>query len=234
MRTWNNARCGSRSCRRALSPQQAKVSRVTATSSASSALALARTALFALAVTLLPQESGRADRRESEDHAEDPWAVGVVAVALWPIVRYPARPEPPSNIAATRREAPRAVLVARPVLFWAWLAGACALIALVGCWIVLASWSACPAACCRRSPATHGGPLPSRSGPARRSRRCVNRSACGAIGVALEQRYSGPAAIVVTAIAFALLPHPPAPRRYGPNGCSFFDRPDVLDGGLLE
>lgn len=197
---------------------------MTATSSASSALALARTALFALAVILLPQGIWSALIAVNlRTTPKIPWAVGVVAVALWPIVVYLRDRNRPSNIMATRREAPRAVLVARPVLFWVWLAGACGLIALVGCWIVLASLVRMP-----------GSVLPPLSGypwwtaalaigtGAAISPLCEQVGVWGYWQVALEQRYSGRAAIVVTAIAFALLPHPPAPAPLWPKWLFFF------------
>jgi membrane protease YdiL (CAAX protease family) len=180
----------------------------TTTSRASSALALARTALIALAITLVPQGIWSvlivANLRTTP---KIPWAAAVVAAAIWLL----------------RNRAPRASLVPRPVLLWAWTAGACGLVALVGCWIVLASFVPMP-----------GSVLPDLSEypwwtvvlavgtGAAISPLCEQVGLWGYWQPALEQRYSGPAAIVVTAIAFALLPHPPVPAPLWPKWVFFF------------
>jgi membrane protease YdiL (CAAX protease family) len=185
---------------------------VIATSSrASSALAFSRTALVALAITLVPQGIWSAlIVANLRTTPKIPWAVGVVAATLWLVVRY-------------LRDWNRATLVSRPVLLWAWTAGACALVALVGCWIVIASFVRMPGSVL---PALSGYPwwtvvLAVGTGAAI-SPLCEQAGLWGYWQAALEQRYSGPVAIVITAIAFALLPHPPFPAPLWPKWVFFF------------
>jgi membrane protease YdiL (CAAX protease family) len=116
----------------------------------------------------------------------------------------------------------RANAVARPVLLWAWLAGGCAVVALAGYWIILASLVRLP-----------GSVLPNLSGypwwtaslsvatGAAISPLCEQAGLWGYWQVALEREYSAGIAIAVTAIAFALLPHPPAAAPLLPK-CLFF------------
>lgn len=184
---------------------------MTAASLASSALAHARTALIALAITLVPQGIWSAlIVANLKTTPTVPWAVGIAAAVLWLVVRY-------------LRDWNRATRVSRPVLFWAWTAGACALVALTGCWIVLASFVRMP-----------GSVLPDLSGypwwtvvlavgtGAAISPLCEQVGLWGYWQAALERRYSGAAAIMVTAIAFALLPHPPFLAPLWPKWIFFF------------
>lgn len=66
-----------------------------------------------------------------------PWAVAVMAVVLWLLWQYLSGRGWPHSTSAARRSLLRAFLVPRRVLGWALLAGALALAALVGLWIVL-------------------------------------------------------------------------------------------------
>jgi membrane protease YdiL (CAAX protease family) len=152
-----------------------------------------------------------------------PWAVGVVAVALWLVARYLRNRNRSTSAAAGRHAAPRAVTVSRPVLLWAWTAGACGLVALAGCWVVLASFVRMPGSVL---PALSGVPwwtvaLAVGTGAAI-SPLCEQAGLWGYWQVALEQRYSGTVAIVVTAIVFGILPHPPAAAPLWPKVAFFF------------
>lgn len=66
-----------------------------------------------------------------------PWAVVVMAVALWFFWRYLGGAWQPHSASAQRRTLLRWRLVSRSVLGWALMAGALSLAALVGLWIVL-------------------------------------------------------------------------------------------------
>jgi membrane protease YdiL (CAAX protease family) len=128
-----------------------------------------------------------------------------------------------ASTATARHEAPRATLVSWPVLLWAWIGGASALVALVGCWIVLASFVRMPGSVL---PPLAGYPwwtvvLAVATGAAI-SPLCEQVGLWGYWQMALEQQYSAPASIVVTAFAFAVLPHPPAPAPLWPKWVFFF------------
>lgn len=66
-----------------------------------------------------------------------PWSVAVMAVVLWLLWQYLGGRWWPRSTSQQRRAHLRARLVPRRVLWWALLAGALALAALVGLWIVL-------------------------------------------------------------------------------------------------
>ncbi len=66
-----------------------------------------------------------------------PWSVAVMAVVLWLLWQYLGGRGWPRSTSQARRALLRARLVPRRVLGWALLAGALALAALVGLWIVL-------------------------------------------------------------------------------------------------
>lgn len=66
-----------------------------------------------------------------------PWAVVVMAVALWFLWRYLGGSWQPRSTSAQRRSLLRWRSVSRSVLGWALLAGALSLAALIGLWIVL-------------------------------------------------------------------------------------------------
>lgn len=68
---------------------------------------------------------------------EVPWAVVVMAVALWLLWRYLGGSWWPRSTSSQRHALLRWRLVPRRVLGWALLAGALSLLALVGLWIVL-------------------------------------------------------------------------------------------------
>jgi membrane protease YdiL (CAAX protease family) len=116
-----------------------------------------------------------------------------------------------SRTAASRRQSLRATVVSWKVFAWAWLAGGLAMIALVGVWILLASLIRMP-----------GSALPDLSAYPRWtiilavgmgaliSPLCEQAGIWGYWQGALERRWSGATAILVTSLVFALLPHPPS------------------------
>lgn len=173
-------------------------------------VALVRTALIALAIAFVPQGIWSAlILANLRITPAVPWAVAVMAAGLWLAVRY--------------RRLPRTNTVSRPVLTWAWIAGTCAIVALVGYWIVLASLVRMP-----------GSVLPDLSGypwwtaalavvaGAAISPLCEQAGLWGYWQRALERDFSTPTALFVTAIAFAVLPHPPLPAPLWPKWLFFF------------
>lgn len=186
-------------------------------------LSLARTALVALAITFVPQGIWSALIAVNlRSTPTVPWAVLVMAIVIAVAGRYlMGRRWPPrgSKTSPLLRLKP----VSRPVLIWAWLAGACAVVALVGCWIVLASLVRMP-----------GSVLPDLSAypwwtatlavatGAAISPICEQAGLWGYWQVALEREFSGMAAIFVAALTFAVLPHPPAQAALWPKWLFFF------------
>jgi hypothetical protein len=186
--------------------------------------ALARTALVALAIAFVPQGIWSAlivvNLRASPTI---PWAVVVMAVLLLVVARYLAGRRGPSGTSETRHRPPRANIVSESLLMWAWLAGACAVVALVGYWIILASFVRMPGSVLpdlSASPWWTAG-LAVAAGAAI-SPLCEQAGLWGYWQVALEREYSGPTAIIVTAVVFAVLPHPPVHTALWPKWIFFF------------
>jgi membrane protease YdiL (CAAX protease family) len=139
-----------------------------------------------------------------------PWAVGVMAVALWLIWQYLNGRFGPQRTSESRRLRLRANALPANVFAWALLAGALSIVALAGWWMLIS-----------RLLHISGSVLPDMSKYPRLT--IVPSVAMGTlISPILEQaglwgycqsilegEFSGPAAIVSTAILFALLPHPP-------------------------
>jgi len=187
-------------------------------------LALGRSALISLAIAFVPQGIWSAlivlNLRTTP---AVPWATLVVILAVWWVARAVSRRPQPAGDVGMRRRPPRANLVARPVLFWAWLAGALAVVALVGYWIVLASIVRMP-----------GSVLPDLAAypwwtavlavatGAAISPLCEQTGFWGNWQVALEREFSPVTAIVCTALVFALLPHPPGQAPLWPKLVLFF------------
>ena len=189
-----------------------------------SLVALARTLLVALAITFVPQGIWSAlIALNLRTTPRIPWAVILVAVVVWLISRHVNVWEPPSDSSEAKRYPLRARPVPRAVLMQAWLAGGSALIALVGYWIVLASLVRMP-----------GSVLPDLSGVpwwtaalavttgAALSPLCEQAGLWGYWQVRLEAEFSGPTAIIITAITFAVLPHPPMHAALWPKWIFFF------------
>lgn len=139
-----------------------------------------------------------------------PWAVGVMAVALWLIWQYLNGRFGSQRTSESRRLRLRAHALPANVFAWALLAGALSIVALAGWWMLIS-----------RLLHISGSVLPDMSKYPRLT--IVLSVAMGTlISPILEQaglwgycqsmlegEFSGPAAIVSTAILFALLPHPP-------------------------
>jgi len=152
-----------------------------------------------------------------------PWSVLVMAVLMGIGAQYLRGAWGPSRTAASRRQSLRATVVSREMFAWAWLAGAFSMIALVGVWILLASVVRMP-----------GSVLPDLSAfPRWTAALAVGMGAlisplCEQAGIwgywqgALERRCSGPTAIVVTSVVFALGPHPPAGMPFVAKVTFFF------------
>ena len=185
--------------------------------------ALTSTALVALAIAFVPQGIWSALIAVNLRFSPTiPWAVVVMAILLSVTARY-LRGRGPSGTSETRHGPPRANIVSRSLLLWAWLAGACAVVALVGYWIILASFVRMP-----------GSVLPDLSAfpwwtaglavaaGAAISPLCEQAGLWGYWQVALEREFSGPTAIIVTAAVFAVLPHPPVTTALWPKWILFF------------
>ena len=175
-------------------------------------IALVKTALVALAITLLPQGLWSVlVVTNLRTTASIPWSVLVMAALLGAGAQYLRGSWGPARSAASRRQSLRATIVSFKMFVWAWLAGALSMIALGGVWILLASFVRMP-----------GSVLPDLSAyPRSTAILAVGMGAlisplCEQAGIwgywqgALERRWSGVAAIVMTSVVFALGPHPPA------------------------
>jgi len=182
-----------------------------------------RTALVALAITFVPQGIWSALIAVNlRSTPTVPWAVLVMAIVILFAGRYlVGRHWSPSG--SKTSPSLRVKPVSRQVLMWAWLAGGFAVVALVGCWIVLASLVRMP-----------GSVLPDLSPypwwtaslavatGAAISPICEQAGLWGYWQVALEREFSATAAILGTALTFALLPHPPVQAALWPKWLFFF------------
>jgi membrane protease YdiL (CAAX protease family) len=189
-----------------------------------SPFALAKLALITLGITLVPQGVWSAlivaNLRASP---AVPWSVLVMAVLLVVLAQYLRGQWGARNTAAARRQSLRATLVSSEAFAWAELAGALSITALVGVWIVLASLIRMP-----------GSVLPDLSRypwwtavlavamGMMISPLCEQAGIWGYLQAGLEQHVSGTTAIIVTALVFALLPHPPAGMELVPRVLFFF------------
>ena len=129
----------------------------------------------------------------------------------------------PSNMSQPTRRPLRANAVPWPLLWRAWLAGTCSVVALVGYWIVLASFVQMP-----------GSVLPDLSAypwwtrvfavatGATVSPLCEQLGFWGYWQETFEREFSGLTAVMITAVTFAVLPHPPAHVAFWPKWLFFF------------
>ena len=176
------------------------------------AFALAKLGFAALAITLVPQGMWSAlIVANLRTGATVPWSVLVMILFIVILARYLRGHWGPTRTAAIRRQSLRATVVSGEMFAWAWLAGALSIVALAGVWIVLASLVRMP-----------GSVLPDLSQypwwtailaltmGMLVSPLCEQAGIWGYWQGALERQWSGPTAIIVTALVFALLPHPPA------------------------
>jgi Type II CAAX prenyl endopeptidase Rce1-like len=139
-----------------------------------------------------------------------PWAVALMAGLLWAMWRYLGGAFPPRRTSESRRLHLRAVRVPGRTLAWALIAGALSLVALTGYWIVLARLVRMP-----------GSVLPSMANVphlmvllavvtgAAISPICEQIGIWGYAQVMLRRDFTRRSAIVLSALIFAVGPHPP-------------------------
>ena len=152
-----------------------------------------------------------------------PWAVGVMAVVLWLIWQYLGGRWSPQSTSDARRMRLRANALPRDVFGWAILAGALSIVALSGWWLLISQLRG-----------ISGSVLPDMSKfPWLTTVLAVAMGTLvspvleqagfwGYCQAMLEQEFSGPTAIVVAALLFALLPHPPMHVVLWPKLILFF------------
>jgi hypothetical protein len=152
-----------------------------------------------------------------------PWAVAVMAVVLWVIWQYLGGRWSPQSTSDARRLRLRANALPGNVFGWAILAGALSIVALAGWWQLISQVAR-----------ISGSVLPDMSKvPWLTTVLAVAMGTLvspvleqagfwGYCQVMLEREFSGPTAIVVTAILFALLPHPPMNVVLWPKLILFF------------
>jgi membrane protease YdiL (CAAX protease family) len=152
-----------------------------------------------------------------------PWAVGVMAVVLWLIWQYLGGRWWPRSTSHARRERLRANPLPANVFAWALIAGALSIVAQAGWWKLASGFAA-----------VSGSVLPDMSKyPWLTATLAVVMGSLvspileqagfwGYCQSMLERTFSGPAAIVMTAILFAILPHPPMHVVLWPKLILFF------------
>ncbi len=152
-----------------------------------------------------------------------PWAVAVMAVGLWIMWQYLGGRWAPRSTSEARRLRLRANALPGDVFAWAILAGGLSIVALAGWWLLVS-----------RFVAISGSALPDLSKyPWLTTMLAVVMGSLvspileqaglwGYCQSMLERTFSGPTAIVMTAILFALLPHPPMHVVIWPKLIFFF------------
>jgi hypothetical protein len=175
------------------------------------AAAVVRATMIALFIALAPQGVWSAliliNLRASPTV---PWAVALMAGLLWAMWRYLGGAWPPRRTSEWRRLHFRAGLVPRQTLAWALIAGAFSLVALTGYWIVLARVVRMP-----------GSVLPSMTSVphwivvlavvtgAAISPICEQIGIWGYGQALLRRDVTRRSALVLSALIFAVAPHPP-------------------------
>ncbi|HKN01496.1 MAG TPA: CPBP family intramembrane glutamic endopeptidase [Candidatus Binataceae bacterium] len=161
-----------------------------------------------------------------------PWSAIVMGFLLWMMWRYLGGRWWPRSNSDVRRRYLRAKLVSSRALGWALLAGALAIVALDGLWIVISQFIRMP-----------GSVLPDMSKyqpltavlmltmAALVSPVCEQAGLWGYCQVRMEQLFGGPAAIAISALVFSLLPHPPMNAAFLPK-LGFFFLTGLMFGGL--
>ncbi len=159
-----------------------------------------------------------------------PWSVATMIVLLWIIWQYLGGRWWPSRTSDSRRRSLRATPVPREVFTWAILSGALALIALSACWIVMSQIVRVPSSV-----------LPDMSAYPRFTVALMvvtgslvspileQAGIWGYCQSMLERECTGVVAIVLTAIVFAILPHPPMHSPMWPKLIFYF-----LTGAMLS
>ncbi len=158
-----------------------------------------------------------------------PWAVAVMIVLLWLMWQYLGGRWWPRGNSEARRRSLRANLVPREVFAWAMLSGALSLVALSAYWIVMSQIVRVPSSVLpdmsmypwltTASMVIMGSivsPLLEQAG------------IWGYCQVMLEREFSGPVAVLLAAILFAILPHPPMHAVLWPKLVFYF-----LTGAML-
>lgn len=158
-----------------------------------------------------------------------PWSVALMLVLLWMIWQYLGGRWSPSSTSKARRRYLRANAVPARVFAWAILSGALALIALSAYWIVMSQIVRVPSSV-----------LPDMSmypwltvylmvaTGALVSPLLEQAGIWGYCQVMLEREFSGPVAVLLSAIVFAILPHPPMHSAIWPKLVFYF-----LTGAML-
>jgi len=189
-----------------------------------SSLALAKLALVTLAITLVPQGVWSAlIVANLQANPAVPWSVLLMAVLLFILAQYLRGEWGPRNSAAARRQSLRAALVSREAFAWAGLAGALSITALVGVWIVLASVIRMPGSVLPDlSPYPWWTAVLAVAMGMMISPLCEQAGIWGYLQAGLEPHVSGTTAVIVTALVFALLPHPPAGMEWVARVSFFF------------
>jgi len=174
-------------------------------------MTVVRAAVVALAIALLPQAVWSALILTNLRFTPRlPWAIAVIGLLLWLMWRYLGGAFPPGRTAASRRAHLRASRVAPNAFAWALVAGGLSLAALSGFWIALARLIRMP-----------GSVLPPASGAsefvvvaavvagASISPLCEQAGIWGYGQVMLRQAFNRRSAIILSALIFAVAPHPP-------------------------
>jgi hypothetical protein len=170
-----------------------------------------RAAVVALAIALIPQGVWSAlILTNFKVTPRTPWAVLVMVALLMLMWRYLGGAFPPERTAQSRRRHMRAMVVPRKVVAWSFVAGGLSIIALTGLWIVLARLIRMP-----------GSVLPTMTnvpGPvvalavvtgAAISPICEQIGIWGYGQVMLRRDFTRRSAIILSALIFAVGPHPP-------------------------
>jgi len=173
--------------------------------------AFGRAAIVAFTIALIPQGVWSALLLANlRLNPRVPWAVVVIVALLALMWRYLGGAFPPARTAQSRRRHLRAVLVPRTVAAWSFVAGGLSLVALTVFWIVLAQLVRMP-----------GSVLPTMDkvpGPvvalalvagAAISPVCEQVGIWGYAQVMLRRDFRPRDAIILSALIFGVLPHPP-------------------------
>jgi len=152
-----------------------------------------------------------------------PWAVVLMAGLLWAMWRYLGGAFPPRRTAESRRRHLRAVLLPWQVVAWALVAGAFSIIALTGYWIVLAQLIRMPGSVLPSMPNVPGwiAVLTIVTGAAI-SPICEQIGIWGYGHAILSRDFTRRSVIVLTALIFAVGPHPPFGVHLLPKIAFFF------------
>jgi len=170
-----------------------------------------RAAITAFAIALIPQGIWSALLLTNlKVSPRLPWAVVVIVALLVIMWQYLGGAFPPARTAQVRRRHMRAVLVPRTVAAWSFVAGGLSLVALAGLWMVLAQLVRMPG---NVLPAMANVPAPvvavALVAGAAISPICEQIGIWGYAQVMVRRDFTRRDAVALSALIFALLPHPP-------------------------